>query len=189
MVAHGFGESRLDALEALVDRVWIPAVQRDQLFSRLAAPDDFKRVNLDPSNDRFRNRGRRLPAKTELCASAVRLHHRRVGSSGVNGQDVNTSALQFTARRFSETGEACLRGCIGCIAWKGKAMSAIPEVTLTTRPSPLARRCRSEARVSRIGATRSTSIIALISGPDVSSRRPVLVGQGYRGRRAPPTPP
>ena len=63
MVSHGFGESRLDALEALVDRVWIPAVQRDQLFSRLAAPDDFKRVNLDPSNVRFRNRGRRLRPK------------------------------------------------------------------------------------------------------------------------------
>jgi hypothetical protein len=48
----------------------------------------------------------------------------------------------------------------------------MPDVTLTTMASPLARSAGSAARVSRIGARRSTVTIASISASVVFSSRP-----------------
>src|SRR5918996_729732 len=62
----------------------------------------------------------------------------------------------------------------------------MPEVTLTTIASPLARSAGRAARVSRMGATRSTSTMARMSASAVRSSRPALTPPALLTRMSSP---
>ena len=113
MVLYRFLERRLHSEHPLVDRRGIVAIERDHLSSSLATADHFERIGLDTFDRGVRDRGRGFATEPEFGACPVRLHHRGVGTAGIDGEDVDPFTLQFAAEGFTKAGEARFGGRVG----------------------------------------------------------------------------
>ena len=90
MILHGVLKRGLHTEKPFIDGAGIVAIERDHLCSGFAASNDFEGVRLDPVDDGVRNGRRRLAAKAQLRSGTIRLHHGRVGSAGLGGEDVDS---------------------------------------------------------------------------------------------------